>query len=55
MLEIRRLSPDFCDVVYSLEIAGFPADEAASREKLMMRLTHAFDYVCPPGLLFAVP
>lgn len=40
----RPPAPEELDAIHALEAAGYPADEAASRERLQYRLTEA------PGL-----
>ena len=45
MVSLQKLDPSFLDRVYEMEVAGFPPDEAASREKLQLRLEAASDYV----------
>ena len=39
-----RVPASDLDAAYAIEAAGYPADEAATREKLDFRLKHAGDY-----------
>eukprot|EP00965_Chrysotila_dentata_P196713 6177751-Pleurochrysis_carterae.AAC.7 len=43
-ISFRPVTLDELDTAYRIEAASYPSDEAASREKLHMRLTKASDY-----------
>lgn len=43
MVELRPVGLEHLDDAYAIELAGYPADEAATREKLQLRLRDAPD------------
>lgn len=43
--EFKQLSPSDCEAVHALEAAGYPADEAATKEQILFRLKQAPEYV----------